>query len=124
MPYGLISMRLQPGENGIDLRHTMIVRVLRPPVMRNASEYPTNRGAGTVRLLTLLLMSKFIIIGRLGTKEFNLCLSAYLQSTLTLSTNAVMVPFALKVIWNVLCSSKLLPVPGPVQRKLLTKVSS
>ena len=48
----------------------------------------------------------------------------YLHSTLKLSTNAVTVPLALIVIWNVSCTRKLLPEPWPIMRKLFTKVVS
>jgi hypothetical protein len=50
--------------------------------------------------------------------------SAYLQSTLKLSTDAVGIPLALNVMWKVSCMRKLLPFPWPMMRKLLTKVSS
>jgi hypothetical protein len=50
--------------------------------------------------------------------------SAYLQSTLKLSTDALGIPLALNVMWKVSCMRKLLPVPCPMMRKLLMNVSS
>jgi hypothetical protein len=47
----------------------------------------------------------------------------YRHSMLKLSTNAVTTPFALIVMWRFSCISRLLFGPGPMRRKLLTKVS-